>query len=72
MTESVPEAMLDYAFVRKHEDERPLTILVTKDRDSRVTMANVVLRKGRGLDDTVEQATKNVLVASRNSVRNVQ
>ena len=32
----IPEVMMDYAFVRKGDEERPCTILITKDRDTRV------------------------------------
>ena len=42
----VPSVHLDYAFVSKSEDEKSLVILITKDRDSRVVMADVVSRKG--------------------------
>ena len=39
----VPEVAFDYAFISRAGDTKPLTILVTKDRDSKIIMGNVVL-----------------------------
>ena len=50
----------DYAFLSREGDERPLTILVTKDRDSRIIMGNVVLHKGRGEEDSIVQRAEKV------------
>ena len=57
---TVPTVLFDYAFVSKTGDEKSLTILVTKERESRVLMADVVLKKGRTQEETVAQAVQNV------------
>jgi len=59
-SDAIPEIGMDYAFVSKKDDKKQLTILVTKDRDTRVIMANVVLQKGAGLEETVTQAVENI------------
>ena len=57
----VPSVHFDYAFVSKAEDEKSLVILITKDRDSRIVMADVVSRKGLVVEEPAQQATDNVL-----------
>ena len=57
---TVPEISLDYCFTRKTEEERNVTILVMKDRQSRVIIGNLVLTKGRGMEDTVDRVVANV------------
>ena len=59
-SDEVPEVGMDHAFVSRQEDKKQLTILVMKDRDTRTIMANVVQSKGAGLDETVDQAVKNI------------
>jgi hypothetical protein len=44
----VPEVHLDYCFLGTATDARPKTVLVAKDRESRVVMASVVSSKGAG------------------------
>ena len=50
----------DYGFVSREGDTKQLTVLVTKDRASRVIMSNAVYRKGRSLDEAAEQGAENV------------
>ena len=57
----MPTVLLDYAFVSKAEDQQSLTILVTKDRDSRLVIADVVPSKGTVEDTSAERAAENVL-----------
>ena len=57
----VPEVALDYCFLTKAPDGPTLTVLVSKDRDSRAVVARPVLCKGRLHQDTVEQAAQDVL-----------
>ena len=40
----VPTVLMDYAFLKKTGDDKSLVILVMKDRDSRIVMADVVVR----------------------------
>jgi len=56
----VPEVGMDYGFMSRKGDKTQMTVLVTKDRDTKVIMANVVLRKGSGMEETVDQGTKNI------------
>ena len=56
----VPTVLMDYAFVSKADEPRSTTILVMKDRESRTIMADVVLHKGRGEEETIQQAAENV------------
>jgi len=56
----VPEVAMDYGFMSREKDKKQMTILVTKDRDTKVVMANVVLHKGAGLEETVDQAVKSI------------
>ena len=51
---------MDYCFLSKEPGSRSLTVLVTKDRDSRAIVANAVLCKGGALEDTVDQAVCNI------------
>ena len=51
---------MDYCFLSKEESPQSLTVLVTKDRDSKGIIANPVLCKGRAHEDTVDQAVINV------------
>ena len=51
---------MDYGFVSKTGDEKCLTLLVTKDRDSRVLQAEVVFHNGKIEDEAVDQAVENV------------
>ena len=51
---------MDYCFLSKEEGSRSLTVLVTKDRGSKASIANPVLCKGRAFEDTVDQAAHNV------------
>ena len=55
-----PEVGMDYGFMSRKTDERSMTILVTKDRDTQVVMANVVLHKGRSFGDAVAQGVTNL------------
>jgi len=56
----VPEVMMDYGFANKKGDSKSLTILVTKDRDSRAIVANLVMHKGRDLGEAVDQGCANI------------
>ena len=56
----MPEIQLDYAFVRKEEEQELATILVMKDRESKAVITNLVQSKGRGFDDTVQRVVTNV------------
>ena len=51
---------MDYCFLRHGASEASATVLVMKERRSRVLMANVVQAKGRGLGETVDQVVANV------------
>jgi len=42
----VPEVMMDYGFMSQTGETKSLTVLITKDRDTRVIMANMVMHKG--------------------------
>eukprot|EP00969_Alexandrium_andersonii_P355659 15444897-Alexandrium_andersonii.AAC.1 len=44
---TVPEVAMGYRFLAKGASETSLTVLVLKDRDSRVSLAHPVLRIGR-------------------------
>ena len=57
---TVPEVGLDYAFLREANSEESLTILVMKDRDSKMIFADAVEMKGRGLDGTVQRVVENL------------
>ena len=57
----VPSVLLDYGFISKVGEEKSVTVLVMKDRESRILMADVVQRKGTIVDEAAEQATENVL-----------
>ena len=57
---SVPEVGMDYAFVRRADEEDTLTLLVMKDRGSRAARAWVVPHKGADLDTAVERAADGV------------
>ena len=56
----VPTVLMDYAFVSRTHDEKSLTLLIMKDRDSRALQADVALHKGRGEEEVIEQAADNV------------
>ena len=49
-----------YCFLTKERGPKSLTVLVTKDRDSKGIIANPALCKGRAHEDTVDQAVRNV------------
>ena len=51
---------MDYCFLCQEQGSRSLTVLVTKDRESRALIANAVLCKGRAFEDTADQAVCNV------------
>ena len=51
---------MDYCFLSKEQGSKVLTVLVTKDRESRAIVANPVLCKGRAFEDTVDQAVDHV------------
>ena len=50
---------MDYCFLSKEQGSKVQTVLVTKDRESRAIVPNVVLCKGRAFEDTVDQAVTN-------------
>ena len=52
---TVPEVALDYAFVRRQEEDDTLTVLVAKDRDSRALRAWVMRHKGASEEEAVER-----------------
>ena len=56
----VPEVALDYCFLNKDTGDRSLTVLVIKDRNSRAILAQPVLCKGIGHEDTVDQAVCSI------------
>ena len=51
---------MGYGFMNQEGDARTMTILVIKDRDSRVVMASMVNCKGRGMGEAVDQACANI------------
>eukprot|EP00969_Alexandrium_andersonii_P041879 1836926-Alexandrium_andersonii.AAC.1 len=55
-THDAPEVAMDYCFLTTDTSDTTLTVLVIKDRDSRVILVHPVLCKGRLRDDTVDQA----------------
>jgi hypothetical protein len=57
---TVPEVMLDYAFIRREDEEHTLTILVMKDRGSRAVQAWRVEKKGAEDPDEVSRAVEGV------------
>ena len=57
---TVPEVGMDYAFVRRTDEEETLTLLVMKDRGSRAVRAWVVPHKGADLETAVERAADGV------------
>jgi len=57
---TVPEIGMDYAFVRRADEEATLTLLVMKDRGSRAVRAWVVPHKGADLETAVERAADGV------------
>ena len=56
----VPEVSADYAFLGKEGEEGTVTVLVMKDRDSRIIMADVVQTKGCVHEESVETMMKNL------------
>ena len=56
----VSTVLMDYGFVSKTGDEKSLTILIPKDRGSRILMGDVALHNGRGKEETVQQAAGDV------------
>ena len=56
----IPEVMMDYGFVSRTGDKKSVVILVTKDRDSRVIISNMVMHKGHGDEEAIEQGQKNI------------
>ena len=56
----VPECSMDYCHLRKASSPTSVTVLLCKDRNSKIPMANVVTRKGRGQESAVEQAVTNI------------
>ena len=57
----MPTVMMDYGFVSRDGEEGSLTILVMKDRDSRIIMADVAQRKGMVVEAAADQAVDNIL-----------
>eukprot|EP00969_Alexandrium_andersonii_P009022 395077-Alexandrium_andersonii.AAC.1 len=57
---TVPEVAMDYCFPTKDGSDATLTVLVTKDRDSRAILAHPALCKGRLHEDTVDQAAASI------------
>eukprot|EP00969_Alexandrium_andersonii_P210340 9291660-Alexandrium_andersonii.AAC.1 len=57
---AVREVSMGYHFLAKDRSETTATVLVIKGRDSRAILAHPVLRKGRALEDTVDQAAESI------------
>ena len=57
---AVPEIGMDYCFLTKDAGSATLTVLVMKDRDSRAILAHPVLCKGRGQEETIQQAVESI------------
>ena len=57
---ALPEVSLDYCFVRREGEEQVLTILLLKDRRSRVVRAWVVQSKGTAVSSCVERALQGI------------
>eukprot|EP00969_Alexandrium_andersonii_P007154 312179-Alexandrium_andersonii.AAC.1 len=51
---------MGYCFLTTDGSDTSLTVLVFKDRGSKVILAHPVLRKGRLRDDTVDQAVASI------------
>ena len=52
--------MMDYGFVNKTGDSKSITIFITKDRGTRVTISNMVMHKGRGDEEAIDQGCSNI------------
>ena len=52
----IPTVLFDYGFVCKTGDSKTLTLLITKDRESRAIIADVAMHKGRGEEEVIQQA----------------
>ena len=57
---TIPEVHLDYAFIRRDEEEEVLTMLVIKHRQSRAVRVWVVPRKGGNEDIAAEVAAQGL------------
>eukprot|EP00974_Lingulodinium_polyedra_P048493 4656929-Lingulodinium_polyedra.AAC.1 len=57
---TVPTVSLDYAFVRRADEESALTILLAKDRESKAVRAWVMRRKGACLEEASERALEGI------------
>ena len=51
---------MDYCTVRKSNSPSSVTVLLCKDRNSKIPMANGVMCKGRSYEHTVDQAVANI------------
>ena len=56
----VPELIMDYAFARHHDEQDLVTLLVIKDRQSRIIMARTLAHKGRDMGDRINFVEKCV------------
>ena len=56
----VPEVLLDYAFIRREDEKRTVTVLLTKDRESRAMRASVMKHKGACTEAESDRAVENV------------
>ncbi len=56
----MPEVAFDYAFVRRDDEEHVATLLVMRDRDTRVVRAWALQNKGADLVETVDRAVAGV------------
>ena len=56
----VPEVLMDYAFVRRHDETQTMTILIMKDRESRAVRAWTMRNKGVCFEEAAARAVEGI------------
>ena len=56
----VPEVLMDYAFVRRHDETQNMTILIMKDRESRAVRAWTMRNKGVCFEEAAARAVEGI------------
>jgi hypothetical protein len=57
---TVPMVLMDYAFVRRHDEVEKITVLLMKDRESRAVRAWVMRNKGVCYEEAAVRATEGI------------
>ena len=56
----VPEVGMDYCFLRRDESDDKITVLLQKERDSRVMTTQVLESKGVACEEAAEAALRGI------------